>query len=164
MTLSQQAAILLEALDHELLRVDSIVRWADSAIVAADKPEAWLIELSTLDPSHITDFVTILHAHEDESLPLRWRVQITVLAYDAGLLSLAVSLRRLFTVVFIDGKGAERDSSDERLADALVEWDCLESDVIAPPLRARFETLFRSYLADAHEVSSLLRLKHEAVA
>jgi|GEM_PF-5749056 len=164
MTLSQQAAIMLEALEHELLRVDSIVRWADSAIVAADKPESWLIELSTLNPSHITDFVTILRAHADESLPLRWRVQIIVLAYDAGLLSLPVSLRRLFTILFIERKGVKKDSSDQRLADALVEWDCLELDVIAPPLLARFETLFRSYLADAHEVSSLLHLKHEAVA
>lgn len=143
------------------MRVDFVVRWADSAIVAADKPESWLIELSTLSPSDITGFIRLLHTHATETLPLRWRVQIIVLAYDAGLLSLAVSLRRLFTVLFIECRGAERDSSDEQLADALVAWDCLELDVIELPLHARFETLFRGYLADAHEVSSLLHLKHK---
>jgi hypothetical protein len=165
MTLSQQAAIVLEAVEHELLRVEGIIRWADAAIVPTEKPETWLIGLSTLNPSQITDFVSLLRTHAAESLPLRWRVQIIVLAFDAGLLSVASSLPLLFRVLIVERRGAERDSADEQLADALVEWDCQEDlGVIPPVLHARFETLLRGYLADAHEISAVLHWKHEAVA
>jgi hypothetical protein len=165
MTLSQQAAIVLEAVEHELLRVEGIIRWADGAIVASEKPETWLIDLSTLNPSHVRDFVSLLRTHAAESLPQRWRVQIIVLAFDAGLLSLASSLPLLFRLLIVERWGAEKDSADEQLADALVAWDCQENlDVIPPVLHARFETLFRGYLADAHEISAVLLWRHEAVA
>jgi hypothetical protein len=164
MTLSQQAAIVLEAVEHALLRVEGIIRWADALIVATEKPETWLIELSTFNPLNITDFVNLLRTHAAGSLPLRWRVQIIVLAFDAGLLSVASSLPLLFHVLFVECRGAERDSTDEQLANALVAWDCHEDlDVVPPALHARFETLFRGYLADAHEISAVLHWEHEAV-
>ena len=81
----QQAAIVVEAVEHGLLRVEGIIRWADSVIVADDKPASWLIELSTHDQQDITGFASLLRAHAAESLLLRWRVQIIVLAFDAGL-------------------------------------------------------------------------------
>ena len=89
--------------------------------------------------------------------------------YCAGVrrrtLSVATSLPLLFRVLILERMGAERDSADEQLIDALVEWDSQEDlDVIPSPLHARFETLFREYLADAHEISAVLHLKHEAVA
>jgi hypothetical protein len=165
MTISQQAAVTLEAVEHELLRVDGIVRWADSVIGAEEKPDFWLIELSTLNPLHITDFVSLLRAHAAETLPLHWRVQIIVLAYKAGLLSVQSSLPKLFQVLIFETKGATKDPLDEQLRDALVDWDFQEDlDVIEPSLRARFEALFREYLADAHEISTVLHWNHEAVA
>ena len=159
MTHAQQVAILWEALEHGFMRVDCIVRWADSMIGGVKKPESWIMELSTLNPSDITGFLRLLREHGTEPLPLRWRVQMIVLAYEAGLLSLAVCVPKLFTVLFIDRRGAERELSDERLADALAEWDSLEVNVIAPGLRARFEESFHDYLADANEISALLHLK-----
>ena len=131
MTISQQAAIVLEAVKHELLRVDGIIRWADSVIIAAEKPESWLIELSIHNPQDITGFVGLLRAHAAVSLPLRWRIQIIVLGYDAGLLSLFSSLPKLFRVLIFEEKGEKLDSLDERLYDALVDWDSQEDlDVI----------------------------------
>ncbi len=164
MTLSQQASIVLEAVEHEWLRVEGIIRWADSVIAADEKPASWLIELSTYNPQDIIGFASLLRAHAAESLPLRWRVQIVVLAFDAGLLSVATSLPLLFRVLILERMGATRDSADEQLVDALIEWDSQDDlDVIPAPLFARFEALFRDYLADAHEISSVLYLKHEAV-
>jgi hypothetical protein len=75
------------------------------------------------------------------------------------------SLPKLFRVLIIETKGAKRDSLDERLRSALITWNFQEDlDVIEPQLHARFEMLFREYLADAHEVSAILHWKNEAVA
>ena len=165
MTISQQAAIVVEAVEHGLLRVVGIIRWADSVIVAEEKPASWLIDLSTHSPQDITGFVGLLRAHAADVLPLRWKVQIIVLAYDAGLLSVASSLPLLFRVLIFEANGAKKDSLDERLRDALVEWDQQEDlDVIEPSLQAKFEVLFREYLPDAQKISAILHLKHEAVA
>jgi hypothetical protein len=56
----------------------------------------------------------------------------------------------------IEHKG-ERDPVAERLAEALVSWDCQEDlDVIEPPLRSRFEAVFPEVLRGAHEVAAIL--------
>jgi hypothetical protein len=165
LTISQQAFVILEAFEHQLLRVDGIIRWADSVIVASEQPAWWLIELSTHNPNDIAGLVSLLRAQATESLPLRWRVQIIVLAQNAGRLSVRSSLPKLFQVLIFDNKGAKEESLDKSLIDALIEWDSQDDlDVIEPALHAKFERLFRDYLTDAQLVSKVLRLGHEAVA
>jgi hypothetical protein len=47
MTVSEQCAVLMEAIEDELLQPEDIVRWADEIIVAMEKPPTWIIELAT---------------------------------------------------------------------------------------------------------------------
>ena len=156
MTSSQQAAIVLEAVEQGFLHEDGIVRWADSVIVAAAKPEPWLIDLAMLASSHITDYTRILRGQSAESVPLHWRVQMVALAHQHGLVSLHDSLPKLFNILIFDSKEAPEDSLDKQLHRALVEWDsqeCLE--VIEIPLAHKFKSIFQEYLADAGEISAL---------
>lgn len=157
MTLSQQTALILEAVDLELMSSDGIIRWADSAVVTTEQPPAWLIDLATLNSTHNLDFIGLLRPHAVPTLPLHWRVQIVLVAFESGCLSLRSSLPKLFNVLFIERHGAQADALDERLINALVFWDCQEDlDEIESTLRARFESLFREYLVDADEVSQVL--------
>jgi hypothetical protein len=160
MTLSEQSAVLVEAVEQELLRQVDIVRWADGVIVAMDTPPGWVIDLSVLSSPHLVDFVSVLREHASAAMSLHRRIQIVLLAYSSGALSFADTLPKLFRVVILDRHGASRDTLDERLADALVDWDFQEDlSVIEPPLRARFEALFREYLADAQEVAALFTME-----
>jgi len=165
MTITQQAAIVLDAVEHKLLRVEGIIRWADSALIAEDKPESWLIELSTFNPNDLTGVVNILRRHASGVLPLRWRVQVIVLAYAAGLLNVASSLPLLFRVVILEPNGGRKDALDERLHTALVEWDCQENlEAIPTELQARLETQFREYLIGAQKIAAVLHGTNKAVA
>ena len=166
MTLSEQSAILLEAVEQELLREpEGIVRWADGVIVAMDEPPAWVIDLSMLRSPHLIDFVVPLREHASVPVALHRRIQVVVLAYLAGELSFADTLPKIFRVTILERHGVKRDALDERLADALVEWDCQEDlSVIEPPLRAKFEALFREYSADAQDVAAVLQWRHENAA
>ena len=158
MTLFQKAAIVLEAVEQGFLHEDGIVRWADSVMAAAEKPDPWLIKLAMLSSSNITDYTRILRGQSAESVPLHWRVQMVALAHQNGLLNLHDSLPKLFNILIFDPKEAPEDSLDEQLHRALVEWDgqgCLE--VIEIPLAHKFESLFQEYLADASEVSAIAR-------
>src|SRR5437870_5698298 len=98
MMLSEQVAILLEAAELELLQPEDIVRWADQAIVAMQKPPVWVIDLSLLRSPHLVDFVGLLRLHAAVPLALRRRIQIVVLAHITGVLSLADTLPKLFRV------------------------------------------------------------------
>jgi hypothetical protein len=165
MTLSEQSAILLEAVEQELLRQEDIVRWADGVIVAMDKPPAWMIDLSMLTSPHLIDCVVRIREHASVPVSLHRRIQVVVLAYLAGELSFADTLPKVFRVMILERHGVERDALDERLADALVEWDCQEDlSVVEPPLRAKFEALFREYSADAQDVAAVLQWRHENAA
>ncbi len=162
MTISEQAAIVLEAFEHGVIRVEGVVRWADSRIIADENSSSWLIDLSTHSPQDITGFQSLLRTHAAKSLPLRWRVQIIVLGVDAGLLSVAASLPLLFRVLILERLDAKRDPADEQLVDALIEWDFQDKlSAISAPLHARFEGIFRQYLADADGISAVLQLGHE---
>jgi hypothetical protein len=166
MTLSQQTAVLLEAVDDELLQPDDIVRWADKVIIAEKQPSYWLIELSTLNSPYLVDYVRILRPQASSSMPLpmRSRIQIIILAYYAGLLSFRSCLPKLFRVMMVDHFELKRDALDARLADALVDWDFQEDlDKIEASLRARFDNLFREYLMNVSELSAVLPWKHDAV-
>ena len=165
MTLPEQSAVLVEAVEHGLLRQEDIVRWADGFIVAMDTPPGWVIDLSVLSSPHLVDFVGVLREHAAAPMSLHRRIQIVLLAYSSGAFSFADTLPKLFRIVILEQHGMRRDTLEERLADALVDWDFQEDlSVIEPPLRARFEALFQEYLADAQEVAALLPSRHENVA
>jgi hypothetical protein len=165
MTLSEQIAILLEAVKDGFLRPADIIQWADTIIVAMEKPPAWLIELSTLDPSKMVELVSLLRAQTPAPLTVRRQIQLIVLAHDAGLLSLKTALSRLFEVSIFDLEEQPLDADGEHLVDALVELDCQEDpDVIEPPLLAKFESLFREFLTDANDVASVLPWKFKKAA
>ena len=159
MTLSQQAAIVLEAVEQGFFHEDGIIRWADSIIAETGKPEPWLINLAKLASSHITDYTRVLRGQSADSVSLHWRVQMVALAHQSGLLNLHDCLPKLFTILIFDPKEAPEDSLDEQLHQALVEWDsqgCLE--VIELSLANKFEKLLHEYLADAGEVSAIARV------
>ena len=159
MTLYQQAAIVLEAVEQGFFHEDGIIRWADSIIADTGKPEPWLIKLTMLASTNITDYTRILRGHGAESVPLRWRVQMVALAHQNGLLNLHDGLPKLFNIFVFDNKEAGKDSLDEQLHSALVEWEsqgCLE--VLEHSLAAKYEKLLREYLADAGEVSAIARV------
>lgn len=165
MTLFEQAAVIVEAVEHGFWRADRIVRWADAEIIAARTPALWLIELSTADESDIATLMGMLRRKETDRLTLHRRIQIVALAWEAGLISLSASLPKLFAILMFEPKGATEDQLNERLHEALVDWDFHEDlDQIDPALLLTFEQLLRQYLLDAHETSELLQLKHENVS
>lgn len=165
MTLSQQAAVIIEAVEQGLFHADDVLRWADSVIISIEQPPAWLIELSTINPLYIQNFIGVLRKHAESTLPTRSRIQVLVLAWNQGILPLNSCLQKLFKVLIIEGfleAEQKEDPLDERLHDALVEWDSLDClDVIEPRLYLKFEKIFREYLADANEIARVLNWNHE---
>jgi hypothetical protein len=163
MTLSEQSAILLEAIEADLLQPEDIVRWTDSLIVAMDKPPTWIIELTTLNSPYLVDFASRLRDQLTAPLPMRRQIQLVVLAHDSGLIALSGTLQKLFRLTIFDSleQGAKaRDALEERLNKLLVEWDCQENlEVIQPQLEVKLEALFREFLNDAEEIRSLLPWK-----
>jgi hypothetical protein len=160
MSISEQAAILLEATKREFLQPEDIVRWADATIVAAEKPAAWLIQVSILNSPYMADYTPILREQAVPELALHRQIQIIVLAQDAGLLSFRETLPKLFQILIIDRFHRNEhslDYLDERLKESLVEWDSQENlDVIEPSLQRKFLAMFREYLSDANEVAAVL--------
>jgi hypothetical protein len=153
MTTSEQAAVMLEAMRNNLLRMEDVIHWVDDLIVAMDKPPGWLIELSAMEQSHIVDVIARLREHADTSLAVRRQVQVIVTAYDCGLLSFRESLPLLFRVVLVEGGKKELDAAGECLADALVRWDFQDNlDCVSSDLRATFEAIFRDFRATAFEL------------
>ncbi len=158
MTLSEKAAIVLEAVEQGFIHEDGIIRWAESASAAVEKPEPWLIKLALLTSSNITDYTRILRGQSAESVPLHWRVQMVALAHQSGLLNLHDCLPKLFNILIFDPKEAQEDSLDKQLHSALVEWEGQGGlEVIEISLANNFERLFREYLADAGEVTAIAR-------
>jgi hypothetical protein len=163
MTLSEETAILLEAVENELLQPEDIVRWADQIIVAMEQPPGWIIELSMLGLPHLVDFVSRLREQEQATLSSHCRIQIVVLAYNAGSLTFSTTLPKLFRIVIFDRAGRIRrleSALDERLKSALVTWDCQEDlDVIEQPLQAEFTEIFQEYLKNTAHIVAMLPWK-----
>ncbi|HXR08645.1 MAG TPA: hypothetical protein VN765_15015 [Candidatus Acidoferrum sp.] len=153
--------MLVEAIEEEILQPDDIIRWADNIIMAAEKPPIWVIELSTTQSPLMIDFASRLRTQASAQLPVSRRIQIIVLAYNTGLLSLPDTLSRLFRVTMDRGMlPAVTDPLDRQLVDALCDWDQQDDlDVIEPPLRARLTELFREYLANADDIAAILPWK-----
>jgi hypothetical protein len=161
MTLAEQAAILLEAIEDGLLQPADIVRWADEILVAMEDPPAWIVDVSTVHPPYIEDLVH--HLRENASgLTIRRPIQVIVLAHDAGLLSLRATIPKLFRVTILERGDRPLDALDKRLVETLIDWDFQEDwDVNEPPFQARFTALFKEYLMDAHGVAAVLGAKFE---
>jgi hypothetical protein len=160
MILSEQTAVILEAINDELLQPEDLVRWADSVIAAMEQPPSWLLDLSTLGSLHMQDYVSRLREHAQGRMPTCRQIAVIVLAYDAGLLFLRDTLRLLFRLAIIERQGRTPDAVAEALAGALITWDCQENlDVIEPSLQARFEALSPEYLRDAHDIAAVIPWK-----
>jgi hypothetical protein len=161
MTLPEQCAILLAAIEQEILQAGDLIQWADSIIVAMEKPPAWIIELSTLYSPLTIDFASRLRAQASAPLPVSRRIQIIVLAYNSGLLSLPDTLSRLFRVMMVRGmRPPATDPLDRRLVDALHDWDEQDDlDVVELPLQAKFRELFREYRTNADDIIAILPWK-----
>ena len=173
MTLAEQIKVILEAIDCGFPEPEDIVLWADSVIAASYNPPLWLIELSVLKSPRLADFESILRGQEKAPLILRQRIQVSVLAHDAGLLTLQAAVTNLLRVVMLDPQGQHPGALDEPLIDALVQWDCQEgADVLGAPLGAgppesalsvTCASVFQEYLADAGEVAAVLPRSFRAV-
>jgi len=165
MTLPEQIAILLEAVEDEFLRPEDIILWADTILVVMERPPAWIIELSTLHPSKMVELVSLLRAQPRTPLTIRRQIQVIVLAHDAGLFSLQPTVSKLFRVAIFEQEERPLDADGELLVDALVDWDCQEeTSEIGPPLQARLELLFREFLSDADDVKAVLPWKFKKTA
>jgi hypothetical protein len=157
MTLSQQSAILVQAVEYGLLQPDDIIRWADSVIATMETPPAWLINLETMQSPHFVDLVSHLRKNAEWPLPVVTKVQLLVLAYEANRVSFNKSLSWLFQVTIVERNGAQLDELGERLRDALIELDMGEDfEVVQPPLRTKFEVIFQEYLRDANEIAAII--------
>lgn len=147
--------MLLEALDFGFVQPVDIVRWADERIATTDKPPAWLIDLSILKP-HREDIAALLREHA-APLPVRRKIELIALAWDRRLLGLQDALPLLFRITILERGGAPRESIEEPLHDALVEWDSQEDlDVLQPELRSRLETTIRQFLTSAADIGQLV--------
>jgi hypothetical protein len=74
-TLSQEAAAWMVLVDAGLARMADIVRWADEKIVAADKPDPALIEISTSQEEALQDVLgrlKVLRSDVDRFEALRY--------------------------------------------------------------------------------------------
>jgi hypothetical protein len=164
MTFTDQSAIIRQAFENQLLKHEDIIRWADTAIVEMKEPPAILIELSMLPPANVVEMASYLRALAPIPVPMRRQIQLIVLAHHSGLLSFDVTVSKLFEVA-INGQSGHGNALDERLLDALVEWDCQEDlDTIEQPLRAKFTALFQEYLNDVDDIAALLPWKFARIA
>lgn len=156
MTLSEQAAILLEFDAIKALQSHEIVRWAKAVIATTDKPPCWLMELSILQSPNRQDFISRLEEQAATELPMRRRIQVIILAHRAGVLPLLATLSKLFEITIFETGNQRLDPLEEKLAQALVYWDCEDNpDVINPILDARFADLFVEYMSDSENIAAL---------
>ncbi len=161
MTFPEQGAILIEAIEEEILQADDLVQWADRVIMAMEKPPAWIIELSTLGSPFTIDFASRLRVQASAPLAASRQIQLIVLAHEAGLLTLPGTLCKLFRITMTERRGPPiTDPLGRRLVDALLHWDQQDDlDVIEPPLRARLTELFREYRTNADDIIAILPWK-----
>jgi hypothetical protein len=162
MTVSEQSAVMLEAIEQELLQPEDVVRWADGLIMSMDKPPPWIIDLSTANSPHLVEFASTLRDHVTATLPIRRQIQVIVLSYNAGLISLSAALKKLFRLTIIERKERLLDAQGSQLKGLLVQWDCQHDlNVIEPALEVKVEEAFRDYLTEGKDIKALLPWKFE---
>lgn len=168
MTLSEQTSVVLEAIDAGFLKPRDIERWAENALSSTTDPPYWLIELAINSSPRVADYESLLRKGKASPLPPRIKVQLAILACNAGAVSLQRTMVILFPTIFLTNDGP-RDPRDADLIDALSWWDCQEGpDVLACPLGGKprpsplldmCERAFEPYLADADAVRAVLPWK-----
>jgi hypothetical protein len=163
MNLSEQIALILEAVDIGIIQIEDVVRWADSIIASTDTPEPWQIELSTLGSTHMEDYLSQLREYSGERLGIRRQAQLVVLAYRSGLLPFRDTIQLLFRLLISECEGRELGRLEERLVNALVSWDSQEDlVVIEPSLRFRFEAIFNEVMSGTDQIVAVLPWKFSA--
>ena len=71
LTLAEQCAFLVAALENKLLQPAEIVRWADEIIVVMDQPREWVIGVATLNSPYGDDYADRLRVQVKAPLLLR---------------------------------------------------------------------------------------------
>lgn len=163
MTLSEQCAVWHLALERCHHEPSGVLQWAFAVIDAMEKPPLWIIELATLPSPRASDLLPVLREHSS-SLTVCLRLQTVISAHCFGILSLRDTLPQLFSIAIFHADGAPA-ASDERLVDALIDWDQQDDlDSFDPHLVSRFQSIFRDYLSDASDVTELLFPRLQTVA
>ena len=163
MNLSEQCAVLLEAVEYDLLKQEDVIRWVDTVVEAMDKPPVWLIEFYTVNACHARSYEHLLREHSSGKLSTHRRIQVILLAFPLKGPLLHETLAKLFPIVICFDE--ERpipplEALDERLVEALVWWDSQDNlDVVEEPLQGKLANIFREYLGDANEIASVLSWK-----
>lgn len=156
----EQAAMILLAAHCGVLPVPGIREWACSVIETLPSPPFWLFDLATMRADGLAEALEILHV-QAAPLDLHTRLQTIIGCHASGLPLLPDTLRELFFVAIIERHGQPDLPDIEPLVDALVAWDCQEDpDHIPAELEARFQAIFRDYLAEANAVMACLRAAH----
>ena len=163
MTLPEQSAIILDALDHNFVQSEHVIRWADELIATTPQPPPyWLIELSTLPKLYKEDVAALLRQHAKLPIPLRQRIELVALAWDSHKISLNAVFPLLFKITILDrldSMDTKLQIIDETLHDVLVEWDSQEDlDVIDLRAAARMEALLRNYASGAYAITQFINL------
>jgi hypothetical protein len=156
MTIPEEAAVLLDAFEMGYINESAVIRWADETIIRSEPTPEWLIELSTMPPTHPTDMMALLRKNAAFPPPMRRHIQIVVLLHRQCGLPFADTVSRLFQVAILERNGSATSYVDDSLMDMLVEWDCQDFPVVEPPLQERLERLFQEYLADAADVARVM--------
>lgn len=156
MTLPEQTAIILHAAQCGFLQPPDVQRWALSVIECTPTPPLWIIDLAVPPITHMADIFPVLKEHACP-LSLRTKLQVIIMRHATGAMSLPETLPKLFRAAILDNVNPVQPEN-EALDSALVEWDCqADLDVISEQLASRFHAIFQDYLADASDVSAVLR-------
>jgi hypothetical protein len=122
MATPDKSGVMLRAVVFGGLPVRAIVRWADEAIIAEQKPPQWLIDLSVLDSERFAEMLYLLRQHVKETKSREVDVCILAHLFFNGQLSIEQLFQRVFEACICD-YDTPKSEPFERLADVLVDWD-----------------------------------------
>jgi len=121
----QQAGIALRALEFGELPAQAVVRWADGAIIATERPPPWLIDLSLLDEARLDEMLRLLHQHAERMESREVDVCILAHLFFTGRLPTEQLFRRAFDACYLEYE-APRSAPVQKLGDILFHWDQAE--------------------------------------
>ena len=147
------ASHVLKGVEMGLIPVERVIRWADQQIVAADKPDAWLIELATTRADN-HDVVSVMKQHgasteiDDDTL-------LALVAY--GFFHSRLALEQVHAALFdrfcaTDWKEMTPLRQQIYIFDDEMDWDTSRArqtcDTILQPFRDAGERLVSHYTND----------------
>lgn len=125
MSITQQAGVFLRALELGGLPAAHVIRWTDKVIMAEESPPVWLLDLSILDPTRISDMLHLLHEHADHMECRELDIWILAHLFFAGQLAIEELFKSAFQACIMN-YDAPKAEPFERLADILCSWDQLD--------------------------------------